>query len=626
MNEHERGADLKLALSRFPGTFEVFRNRWTERDERVRIMDAVVSGDMTILAPDDSNVENRSPNVIQVGIEDTAEAASIIPTVRVRPTKPTAGSKAKAEAMERMATNYLDRSNFELLNIQTLMELVGFGYFVWTVDFDKESGGPVLRLRDPRTAFPEPGYRPGDSIRRCMFAREVHFSALLPEWQHKVNMEYALTKSPAGVDLSDATVTLVEYYSENEVTVVGMYKSGLTIGQGGRVDWTPVLLERDEVAGGICPVIVGQRITLDREPRGQFDQVVGVLQSHVRLMGLILDYADQAVYSDVWVKDLIGQMPYGGGSFINLGPSGAIGRVPPAVTSFAVENQLEQLIANIHLGGRWPKSRPGEIDQAIASAKFIEATAGMMNTVIRTLHLIMKTALEQALRIAFKIDKVMGADRTMAGVLGNQQFMIERKSSDIDDSAQVFVDYGIGLGRDPAQTLVLGIQGMQTGLFSKNFVQENFDGITDVAKEQRRLDVEKFQDMAFAQLLQGLQDKSIPPQALVDIAKKREQGSDIFELFEEFVIKPQQAVQDQMIPSGLGGGGMMPGPDPAAAAGGGPTPPPPPEAAGLMAALAGGGALGGPPAPEGGTESIGRLSVPLGGPGGGFAGTQSQAG
>jgi len=130
---------------------------------------------------------------------------------------------------------------------------------------------------------------------------------------------------------------------------------------------------------------------LDGEFRGQFDQVVGLLEAHIRLMSMVLDYADQAVYSDIYVKDLIGEMPYGGGAYIELGPQGAIGRVPPAVSSLNVQADMAQLMDGIHLGGRWPKSRPGEIDQAIASAKFLESSVGMMNTAIRTYHQILQS-------------------------------------------------------------------------------------------------------------------------------------------------------------------------------------------------------------------------------------------
>lgn len=611
-----------IALNQIPSLFEAFQKRWSERDDRVLLMDEVVRGDWAAIGPDDEQLENRSPNLVQVALEDTAESASMLPTVRVTPAGPTDADKEHGAAMERMAMSYLDRSQFELLAIKSLMDLAGFGFMPWVINYDHESGGPIIEWRDPRTCYPEPGWRTMDSVRTCMFARNLYVRQLPKAWQDELNTHWK-DNQPTGrysaTPFFDREITLVEVYEEDFITVAAMYQSSPNQGMSGGVNMTPVLLDRCATPGGICPVVIGQRITLDNEPRGQFDQVIDVLKAHIRLMALVLDYADQAVYSDIWVKDLVGQMNIGGGSYIQLGPQGAIGRVAPAVSSLAVQQELDSLVNNIHLGGRWPKSRPGEIDQAIASAKFIEATAGMMNTVIRTYHLIMKRALEQALRICFKQDLALGKNRQVAGVLRNQQFVARRMKSDIDLGAQVHVDYGIGLGRDPQTTMVLGIQGMQTGIWSTEFVQEHFDGITDVKKEQERLDVQKLKDMAFAQVLQGLQGGTIPQRALVDIAKARENGEDIFSLFEKYIVKGQEEIAAQQIPSGLGGPPQMPGAQPG---GGGPQPPPAPDMAAMLGAMGAGGAPPGGPPQGGDTSMIGRLSAPLGN--GGFAGTEAR--
>lgn len=597
-------------------------SRWAGRDERIRLIDAVVSGDWTVLGQDDEALENRSPNLIQVALEDTAEAASIVPTVRMIPSTGSERSKKCATAMERRAVSYLDVSQIEMLEIKSFLDLVAFGFFTWVVVFDRELGTPKLEWRDPRTCYPEHGWHTMDSVRRCVFTRDLYVSQLPAEHQALIEASFKEMPYHDDVRYEDARVTLVEVYAEDEILLVATYLTN-TAHVGGKSAYCPVELERIPTVGGICPVVIGQRPTLDGEPRGQFDQVVGVMQAHIRLMAMVLDYSDQAVYSDIWVKDLVGEMPYGGGAVIQLGPQGSIGRVSPAVSSLQVQQELDSLVTNLHVGGRWPKTRPGEVDQSIASAKFVEATAGMMNTVIRTLHLVMKRALEQSLRIAFLIDNARGPERTIAGVLRNQQFLVEARKSEIDLKARVRIDYGIGLGRDPAQTMVLGIQGMQTGMFSKEYVQENFEGLTDVAGERQRIDVEQLKDMAMAQLLEGLTAKTIPPAALVEIARGRQNGDDVFELFKKYVVDPQTAQQDAMLQPGLPGmGPAMPGamdPNATPGPGGGLAPPAAPPPGDLMAALA-----GGPPGPPGqeGPGSIGRLSIPLGG--GGFAGTESR--
>ena len=606
--------DLSTPEGALSNLYGQYRGRWSDRDTRHTLITRVVRGDWTAVGPDDESLENRSPNLIQVALEDTSEAASLLPSVRVKPSEGTPAAKKKAGIMEQIGASYLERSEIALLTIKSLMNLTGLGIHSWVVVPSKD--GPRIEWRDPRTCFPEPDYTTLSAMRRCFFARDVYVTQLPVEYQ-AIFRDHYRDRNRKEVP-ADWKFTLLEYYTEEETIVAGIYENtapnslpGISLGrQNTNPSYVSVIFDVTPNEVGICPVVVGLRPTFDNEVRGQFDQVIPVLQAHIRLAALSLDYADQAVYSEMWVKDLIGPMSTGGGGFIQLGPNGAIGRVPPAVSSLSVYQELQQLMDNFHIGARWPKVRPGEVDQAIASAKFVEATAGMMNTAIRTYHLILTESFGKALRLCFEYDKLYGSDRSIAGVHKNQQFLIARNLDDIDTKAHVRVEYGLGLGRDPAQSMVLGIQASQAGFVSREFVQENFEGITDVGLERVRMDLQQLQDMVMAKLLQGLQDGSIPPEAVSEIAKARENGDNIFELFDKFVVKAQQEAMAQMVPTM--GGPMPPGPDAQA----GQPPPAPPDPAALLGMLAGGG----PP-----PESMSRLSTPAGGPGS-FAGTTSSSG
>lgn len=593
-----------LDLDRLSGMYSAWRARYTDRDTRMETIDRVVQGDFDIFDPDEESVDSKSPNLIQVALEDTAESASLVPTVRVQADKMSKAAKATAQRMEQVAVGYLDANKIDLLIPRSVMDKGAYGMSVWTITPDFEQRIPLIERRDPKHCYPEPGYRPGDSVSKCIFAREVFYTQLPDGYQEQIRTAVA-----GATELSDpdenTRVVLIEYFDADEYILAALYQastSGLVRYQSGSDVPYPVLLDRIENKTGVCPVVIGARISLDGEVRGQFDQVIGLLEAHIRLMGLILDYADQAVYSDIWVRDLIGEMPYGGGSFIELGPSGAIGRVPPAVSSLNVQADMAQLIDGIHVGGRWPKSRPGEIDQSIASAKFLESAAGMMNTAIRTYHQILQRQLEQALRIAFEVDqKYFPGSKASAGILRNQEFLLDYDPKvDINTDYRVRVEYGLGLGRDPAQSAVLHIQYAQADFISKEFVQENIDGLTDVGRERARLDLEKFRAMALAKLLQGLEAGTIPEAALVDIARAREKGDDLFDLYEEHISKPAQEMQDMLLGTGLGS--VPPGPPPSPEGPAGPTPV--------------------PPAPPGGTELLARLGTEAGP--GGTLGTQVQ--
>lgn len=594
-----------------------YTERWQDRDERMETIVRAVTGQWVEFGPDEEVLESRSPNMIQVALEDTAGASSMIPSVRVMASKDDDESKRKAGVMEKLGASYIDSSEGYLLLNKSLLDLGAYGLFSWVMTRSKDAG-PRIEWRDPRTCYPEPDFNALGVTNRCFFARDLYLSQLPLEWQHKFEEHSELT----GIDQDfwdDHAVTLVEYYTDEGVTIGGVYDAKMVPGSGNfvtfggmeKANYVSVIFEFVENTIGMCPVVIGQIPRLDGRPRGQFDQVINVLRAHIQLMALVLDYADQAVYSDVWAKDVIGPMSYGGGSYIQLGPQGDIGRVPPAVTSFSLFNELQQLVDGVHLGGRWPKQRPGDVDQAIASGKFVESTMGTMNEVVKANHQVMTRALEQSLRILFAMDRQLGPSRTISGVQKNQQYLLERKRTDIDLSARVNVEYGLGLGRDPAQSMVLAIQGFQTGLFSLEYVQENIEGITDVQLERVRIDTQQLRDMAMAQLLQGVQDGSVPKSALIKIAKARQGGADIFDLFQKYIVEPEEAMQEQMM-TGTAGQQLMPGPAPMGALGpGAPVAPPAPPPEELLAGLIGQE----PP------QTISRNSVPTGP--GSFIGTQS---
>ena len=74
---------------------------------------------------------------------------------------------------------------------------------------------------------------------------------------------------------------------------------------------------------------------------------------------------------------------------------------------------------------------------------------------------------------------------------------------------------------------VLGIQASGAGIVSMEFVQENFEGVTDVGLERIRLDTEQLRNMMFAELLKGTTEGTIPKSALPKIYSSRMNGEQI---------------------------------------------------------------------------------------------------
>jgi hypothetical protein len=228
----------------------------------------------------------------------------------------------------------------------------------------------------------------------------------------------------------------------------------------------------------------------------------------------------------------------------------------------------------------------------------------------------------QAIRVAFALDAAEGPERTEAVTLRNQQYQLEFRRKDIDLSAKTTVEYGLGFGRDVTQSAVLALQLHGGGMISLEDAQENYPGITDVARTRSRILNEQLGMQLMAKLMQMIESGEIDGQAHVDMMRDVAKGELLVDVFEKYVLKPQQAQRDMMLTSGLPGGGqLMPG-SPPGAEGGGMSPPTAPDPRDVLAGVLGGGGGGGaPPGGVGGAPSpINRLSVPMGG--GSFAGSQ----
>lgn len=586
-----------IDLEHLPSIFQQWRARHLDRDTRYSIMDAVVRGDFEEVDPDEQEVTSRSPNLIQVAIEDVAESAALVPTIRAQPLKEGPRAKKTAGLMEQIGASWFEANEIDFMIPRLVMDAQTYGMMVVGIHPDEEQGTLLWERRDPRTCYPEPGWRPGDTVQRVFFSREIYFSQLPLEYQVKMIEHWddqmgETMNELRGPHNENLKVVLVDWYDQDHWALVAMWQTSRGLLQSPREGYIPVLLEEaPHVVPGLCPVVMETRLTIDNNIRGQYDQVVDMLLGHIRLMALAFDYSDQSVYSDIWVRDLIGEMPYGGGAFIELGPQGAIGRVPPAVSSMNVMQDLQVLTDGIHTGGRWPRSRPGEIDQSIASAKFLEASAGMMNTAIRTYHLLLKRMFRKLLNVSFKIDKALPGSRRAVGVLRNQMFVEQYEPDDIDtENVKVRVEYGLGMGKTPSESAVIHIQYNEMGAISKAFVQENID-LDDVGREQARIAAEEVEAMAKAKLLEMLQGGMLPPRALVEIHRMLQTGTGFVDAYMEWVVKPAEEQEAAQVDTGMGM--AMPG-----------LPPPMPGPAGP-----GGPPVAGPPVPPGGADLLARMNI-----------------
>jgi hypothetical protein len=206
-----------LDLERLPDMYVNWRERWAERDERHAIIDAVMAGDFNQVDEDEEELKSRSPNMVQVAAEDTSEAASLVPTVRVQATKTGSTAKKAAAEMEFIAAGYYDVNDIDMMIPRSVLDMSVYGLHAWTVEPDLKDRSVKIDRKDPRFVYPEPGWRAGDPARRVMLVRTVYMTSLPHDYQARL-----LTKTEVAEFQENEQVVLIEYYDEDEYVLAGL--------------------------------------------------------------------------------------------------------------------------------------------------------------------------------------------------------------------------------------------------------------------------------------------------------------------------------------------------------------------------------------------------------------------
>src|SRR5690606_10351921 len=134
------------------------------------------------------------------------------------------------------------------------------------------------------------------------------------------------------------------------------------------------------------------------------------------------------------------------------------------------------------------------------------------------------------------------------------------------------------------QSAVLALQLLGGEMISLEDAQENFPGITNVARTRARILSEKLEKQLLAKLMMMVEGGQLDPAAHIQMIRSIRKGKTLDAVFEEFVIKPQEEQAAGMLTSGLDGSQLLPGPAPAGelgpgGAGLGPQPPAAPDPA-----------------------------------------------
>lgn len=555
------------------GRVESLQHRAQARDKRNQEVLAVRKGRISDVYPDffpegvDANVV---ANFIDIVARDLSEVMAPLPAVNCAAVNAeTDKARRFADKRTRIASNYFAQSDLSVQMYQGADWYVTYGFVPFFIELDDEAKMPRIRVENPIGSYPE-----FDRYGRCVaFAKRYkktigELVAEFPEYESQI-----LGRNGYKQDLT-ADLDLIRYYDKDQ-SVIYLPSRGNFV------------LSRAINPLGKMMVVVALKPSIDEEPRGQFDDLLGIQLLRNRFALLAMEAAEKSVQAPIVMPTDVNELQLGGDAVIRTANPAGVRRVELNVPQSAFTEQAS-LNQELRVGSRYPEGRTGNIDASIVTGQGVQALMGAFDTQIKSAQAIFATALRNVISICFEIDeKVYPVDKTIRGVDSGSPFEISyNPKKDIKGDYSADVRYGMLAGLNPAQGLIFMLQALGGGLISKDLAMRELPFTVNVTQELEKIEVESMR----SSLMQGLLAYS---QAIPQLAA---QGGDASEVVNKIatVIKARQKGQSledaiaevfapvaQVPPAGANPNMVeQPSPAPAgASAGGSPSVPPAPQQA-----------------------------------------------
>ncbi len=275
----------------------------TERNFMSQMRDQY-NGDILIPLPELSRDERPAvANMIKMGIDQMAmRTASVIPQITFPVLGNTDADSRRAENSRRAARGWWDMNAWETLTRYRARHYFAYGSTVVSLsptsdDFYDKRRIPFWKVRNPLTTYPAPSVNPHTMVPEwCIFSEDKPISVL-------EKMFPTVLPMVLNADSPIEKVTVLEYVDDHEWVIVLLGANETNRNMYGTLQTTGV--RRNAVAMrvphriGICPVVIGNRIALDRV-EGQYAQALGVFRRQAMLDALQSVAIFRNVFAEQW--------------------------------------------------------------------------------------------------------------------------------------------------------------------------------------------------------------------------------------------------------------------------------------------------------------------------------------
>jgi hypothetical protein len=458
-----------------------------------------------------------APNMLQSGIDRLAQKVSGIPQVRVDVPNDndSTRSKLRAEKLERIVTSYDEKQNLLSQIQQAARWLPGYGFCAWVITTKRDKNGfiyPSAELRDPYDTFPG-NFGPDQQPREMAVLRRVpryKLAQIYPEFAEEILkkdedaeeatpdtatpfLSYENNREQAWEDNTYSGVRIIEYYDMGGTYVVFPERNMI-------LDFIPNVLSSP-------PFVFMKRVSFD-QLKGQYDHVIGLMAMMAKINIMSAIAMEDSVFTETNISGEIESGQYRKGRFaVNYLAPGTQVSKPMNNIPYQLFQQIDRLERQLRMVGGYPVTDDSQSPNSFVTGAGLSELNSTMSLMISEYRDIIKQGLVQMDAKRLELDVVLSytmnaTKKPMAGFLNGAAFSENYNVlQDIGGDFRTRRIYGVMAGFDEPQKIVTGLQLLQAGVIDVETLQDNIDGLENIAKVQERIRKNKAEQVLFDSIL-----------------------------------------------------------------------------------------------------------------------------
>ena len=522
-----------------------------------------------------------APNMLQSGIDRLAQKISGVPQVRVDILNHNTSDRAKvrAEKVERIVTSYDENQNLNLQLAQVARWLPGYGYAAWIITTKTDKNGyvyPTAELRDPYDTFPG-NFGPDQEPRELAVLRRVpryKLAQIYPEFAKEIlnpdesenqqeaafgagglGQTYENEKQNNWEDNTGQGVRIIEYYDLGGTYIIFPEKNMI-------LDFIPNFLSTP-------PFIFMKRVSFD-ELKGQYDHVIGLMAMMAKINIMSAIAMEDSVFTETNISGELESGQYRKGRFaINYLAPGTQVSKPQNNIPYQLFQQVDRLERQLRMVGGYPVTDDSQSPNSFVTGAGLNELNSTMSLMINEYREIIRHGLQKMDEKRLELDVLLGMQfpelnkKPIQGFYAGTAFSENYSPiKDIGGDYRTRRIYGVMAGFDEPQKIVTGLQLLQAGVIDVETLQDNIDGLDNIAKVQERIRKNKAENVLFESVLaRSAQGDPAATMAVIAIYEYPSEMTDILRMFytpQEPQMSPEEEQMIQQQQMAMQGPGQPP--------------------------------------------------------------------